>query len=70
MASLVCGCGKWSHALTEEQRQRIFQNRILRKIFGTKWNENGKWIKLHDEEVHTLYHSHNMIRVIKSRILR
>ena len=43
---------------------------ILRRIFGPKRNENGQWRRLHNEELHSLYHSSNIVRVIKSRRLR
>ena len=45
----------------------VFQNRILRRIFGPKRDENGQWRKLHNEELHSLYRSPNIVRVIKSR---
>ena len=44
--------------------------RILRRIFGTKKIENGEWRRLHNEELHTLYRSSNILRVIKSKRLR
>ena len=47
-----------------------FENRILRRIFGPKMDENGKWRRLHNEELHSLYRSPNIVRVIKSRRLR
>ena len=43
---------------------------ILRRIFGPKKDENGEWRRLHDEELHSLYRSPNIVRVIKSRRLR
>ena len=62
----------WSLTLREECRLRVFENRILRRIFGPKRDENGEWRRLHNEELHTLYRSPNilLLRVIKSRILR
>ena len=48
----------------------VFGNRILRRIFGPKRDENGEWRKLHNEELHSLYRSLNIVRVIKSRKLR
>ena len=48
----------------------VFENRILRRIFGPKKDENGKRRRLHNEELHSLYRSPNIVRVIKSRRLR
>jgi hypothetical protein len=53
--------------LGEEHRLRVFENRVLRKIFGPKREENGLWRKLHNDELHSLHSSPNIIRVIKSR---
>jgi hypothetical protein len=54
--------------LREEHRLRVFENRVLRRIFGPKWEEDGLWRKLHNDELHGLYSSPNIIvRVIKSR---
>ena len=47
----------------------VFENRILRRIFGPKRDENREWRRLHNEELHRLY-SPNIVRVIKSRRLR
>ena len=46
------------------------ENRILRQMFGPKRAENGEWWRLHNEELHSLYRSPNLVRVIKSRRLR
>jgi hypothetical protein len=52
--------------LREEHRLRVFENRVLRRIFGPGRDENmGGWRKLHDVELHSLYFSPNIIRVIK-----
>jgi hypothetical protein len=48
---------------------RVFENRVLR-IFGPKREEDGLWRKLHNDEIHSLYSSPNIVRVIKSRGLR
>jgi hypothetical protein len=55
------------NTLREEQRQKVFQNRVLRRIFGRKREEvTGDWRRLHNEERHNLYSSPNIIRMIKS----
>jgi hypothetical protein len=52
----------------DEHRLRVFENRVLRRIFGPKRDEmTGEWRKLHNEELHNLYSSPNIIRIIKSR---
>jgi len=57
--------------LREELRMRVFENWVLRRIFGPKREEmTGEWRKLHSEELNNLYSSSNIILVIKSRILR
>ena len=56
--------------LREECRLRIFKNRILRRICGPKRHENGEWRRFHNEELHHLKHSSNIVRVIKPRSLR
>jgi hypothetical protein len=57
--------------IREENRLRVFENRVLRRIFGPKRDEvTGEWVKLHNEKLHDLYSSPNIIRQIKSRIMR
>jgi hypothetical protein len=51
-------------------RLRVFENRVLRKIFGPKREEEGSWRKLHNDELHSLYSSPNIVKVIKSRRMR
>jgi hypothetical protein len=53
--------------LREEHRLRIFENRVLRRICGPEREEDGSWRKLHNDELHNLYSSPNIVRVIKSR---
>jgi hypothetical protein len=67
---VLYGCETWSLTLTEEHRLGGFENRVLRKIFGTKREEDGSWRKLHNDELHSLYYSPNIVRVIKSRRMR
>jgi hypothetical protein len=54
----------------EEHRLRAFDNIVLRKIFGPKKEEDGSWRKLHNYELHNLYSSPNIVRVIKSRRMK
>jgi hypothetical protein len=56
--------------LREERRLRVFENRVLRRIFGPKREEGGSWRKLHNDELHSLYSSPNIVRAIKSRRMR
>ncbi|KAJ4441834.1 hypothetical protein ANN_11693 [Periplaneta americana] len=64
-------CETWTLTLREEQRLRMFENKVLRKIFGAKRDEvTGEWRKLHNAKLHTLYSSPDIIRNIKFRRLR
>jgi hypothetical protein len=56
--------------LRNEHRLRVFENRVLRRIFGPKRDEDGSWRKLHNDELHNLYSSSKIVRVIKSRRMR
>ncbi|KAJ4439792.1 hypothetical protein ANN_07920 [Periplaneta americana] len=68
---LLYGCETWTLTLREEHRLRVFENKVLRKIFGAKRDEvTGEWRKLHNTELHALYSSPDIIRNIKSRRLR
>ena len=63
------GYETWSLTLREEHRLRIFENRVLRRIFGPKRDKVTRdWRKLHNEELNNLYYSPNIVRVIKSRM--
>ncbi|KAJ4450740.1 hypothetical protein ANN_02170 [Periplaneta americana] len=68
---VLYGCETWTLTLREEHRLRVFENKVLRKIFGAKRDEvTGEWRKLHTTELHALYSSSDIIRNIKSRRLR
>ncbi|KAJ4448690.1 hypothetical protein ANN_00080 [Periplaneta americana] len=68
---VLYGCETWTLTLREEQRLRVFENKVLRKIFGAKRDEvTGEWRKLHNAELHALYSSPDIIKNIKSRRLR
>jgi hypothetical protein len=56
--------------LKEEHRLRVFEIRVLRRIFGPKREEDGSWRKLYNDELHSLYSSLNIVRLIKSRRMR
>jgi hypothetical protein len=71
LPAVLYGCGTWSLTLSEEHRLRVFENRVLRRIFGPKRDAvMGEWRKLHNEELHNLYSSPHIIRQIKSRRMR
>jgi hypothetical protein len=68
---VLYGCESWSLTWREECRLRVFENRVLRRIFGPKRDEvTGEWRRLHNKELYAVYSSPNIIRVIKSRRLR
>ena len=68
---VLYGCENWSLTLREERRLRMFENRVLRRVFGPKRDEvMGKWRKLHNEELSDLYSLANIVRVVKSRRMR
>jgi hypothetical protein len=66
---VVFGCDTWSLMLREEFTLRVFENRVLRRIFRPKRDEvTGEWEKLHNDELNDLYCSPNIVWVIKSRM--
>ena len=66
--AVLCGCETWSLTFRDERMLRVFENRVLRRIFGPKRDEvtRGGWRKLHNEELNDLYCSPNIVRMIKS----
>jgi hypothetical protein len=68
---ILYGCETWSLTLREEHRLRVFENKVLRRIFGPKRDEvSGGWRKLHNEELRDLYSTQSIIRIIKPRRMR
>jgi len=62
-------CEIWSLTLREKLRLKVYENRVLRRIFGPKWDElTSEWRKLHNKEFNYLYSSPSIFRVIKSRM--
>jgi hypothetical protein len=71
LIAVLHGCETWSRILREEHRLRVFENRVLRRIFGPKGDEvTGGWRKLHNEELHNVYSSPSIIRMVNSRRFR
>jgi hypothetical protein len=68
---VLYGCETCSLTLREERKVRMFENRVLRRIFAPKRDEaTGEWIKLHNEELNDLYSSPSVLRMMKSRRMR
>ena len=71
MPVVLYGCETWSLTLREKHSLRVFENSVLRRIFGPKRDEvTDEWRKLHNEKLNDLYPSPNIVRVIKSRRIR
>jgi hypothetical protein len=64
---VLYGCETWSLTLREEHRLRVFENRVLRRIFGPEREEDRLWRKLHNDELHSLNSSLSIVRVIKPK---
>jgi hypothetical protein len=64
---VLYGCETWFLTLRKKHRLRVFENGVLRRIFGPKREEDGSWRKLHNDELRNLYSSPNIFWVIKSR---
>jgi len=68
---VLYGCETWSLTLRVECRLRLFENSVLRRVFGSKRDEvTGEWKKLHNEELRDLYSLPNIVRVVKLRRMR
>jgi len=68
---VLYGCETWSLTLREERKLRVFENMVLRRIFGHRKDEvTGEWMRLHNEELNDAYSSPSIVRVIKSRRMR
>ena len=71
MPDVLYGCETWALTLRKERRLRVFEKRVLRRIFGPKRDEViEEWRKQHNEELNDLYSSPNIVWVIKSRRMR
>ena len=71
MPVVLYGCATWSLTLRKERRLRVFENRVLRRVFGPKRDEvTGEWRKLHNDELRDLYSLPNIVRVVKSGRMR
>jgi hypothetical protein len=68
---VLYGCETWPLTLRKKHSLKVFENRVLRRIFGPKTDKvTGGWRKLHNEELHNLYPYPHIIKMIKSRMMR
>ena len=68
---VLYGFETWSLTLRKERRLRVFENRVLRRVFGSKRDEvTGEWRKIHNEVLRDFYSLPNIVRVVKSRRMR
>jgi hypothetical protein len=68
---VLYGCETWSLTLRKEHKLRVIENRVLRRIFGPKRDGvTGLWRKLHNKELHNLFSSLSIIRIIKPRRMK
>jgi len=68
---VLYGCETWSLILREERKLRVFENMVMRRIFGPRRDEGmGEWRRVHNKELNDLYSSPNIVRVLKSRRMR
>jgi hypothetical protein len=66
---VLYGCETWSLTLREERRLRVFENRVLRRMFGPKRDQvTGEWRKLHNEVLNDLYSLPNIVRVVTTSL--
>ena len=71
LSVILCGCETWSLTHRKEHSLRVFENRVLRRIFEAKKDEvRGKWRRLNQEKLYDLYSSSHIIQMIKSRKMR
>jgi hypothetical protein len=68
---VLYGCETWSLTLREEHKLRVFENRVLKRIFGPKKDEvMGGWKKLHNKDLHDFYSSARLTGIIKSKRMK
>jgi hypothetical protein len=71
LSVVMYGCETWPLTLREEHRRRVFENRVLRRIFEPRRNQvTGEWRKLHNEDLHDLHSSPSIIRIMKEKGMR